>query len=132
MEARQLRVYKTKVFARFARKEHLSDLALWEAIVAAEVKPDADLGGGLIKQRIARTGSGKSGGYRTIIAWRRGGLAFFIYGFPKSSQSNITQVEERALRRFGGLLLKAEREHLDHLVEIGELLEVIPDDRWKG
>jgi hypothetical protein len=65
------RVFKTKWFQRFARKEKLADAALLEAADRAEKgQIDADLGGGVIKQRIARTGKGKSGGYRTIILLR--------------------------------------------------------------
>jgi hypothetical protein len=68
-----VRVYKTKPFARFQRRERISDETLCTAIGDAEAGLiEADLGGGLIKQRVARTGSGKRGGYRTVIAYRKG------------------------------------------------------------
>ena len=64
-----MRVYKVKVFARFQRREHITDETLAKAVKSAEEGlVDADLGGGLIKQRVARPGQGKSGGYRI---WRR-------------------------------------------------------------
>ncbi len=50
---------------------------------------DADLGGGVVRQRIARAGAGKSGGFRTIILFRAETRAFFVYGFAKSGQDNI-------------------------------------------
>ncbi|MGH6873306.1 MAG: type II toxin-antitoxin system RelE/ParE family toxin [Rhizomicrobium sp.] len=74
----------TKAFGRFAADERLSDAVLSEAVARAQSGLiNADLGGGVIKQRIARSGAGKSGGYRTIIAFRKGTLAILIYGFAK-------------------------------------------------
>jgi hypothetical protein len=68
-----MRVFLTKWMARYARRERISHESLREAIARAEQGlVDADLGGGLIKQRVARVGKGRSGGYRTIIAYRRG------------------------------------------------------------
>ena len=64
-----MQVYKVKVFARFQRRERIADKALANAVRNAEDGlVDADLGGGLIKQRVARPGHGKSSGYRTVIA----------------------------------------------------------------
>jgi hypothetical protein len=64
-----VKLYKTKRLAKFAKQEHITDASLQEAIFRANLGIiDADLGGGLIKQRVARQGQGRSGGYRTIIA----------------------------------------------------------------
>jgi len=63
----------SKWFQRFAREEGIRDAVLLEAIARAETKIDADLGGGVIKQRLARPGEGKSKGYRIIIFFRLGG-----------------------------------------------------------
>lgn len=77
-----MRIFKTRWMARFARKAGIDDALLVEAIDRAERGLiDADLGGGVIKQRVGRSGQGRSGGYRTLIAFRFGDLAFFIYGF---------------------------------------------------
>jgi hypothetical protein len=94
------RVFKTKWFERFARKERIRNLVLLDAIERAEKgQVDADLGGGVIKQRIARPEQGKSGGYRTIIFFRRGALAVFAYGFAKSDRENLDVEEEKGLRQ---------------------------------
>ena len=80
-----MRVFLTKWTARFARREKISHASLRDAIVRAEQGlVDADLGGGLIKQRIARTGKGRSGGYRTIVAYRRSGRAIFLLASPRA------------------------------------------------
>jgi hypothetical protein len=109
------------------RKERIPDSSLIKAVVAAEAKPDADLGGGLIKQRIARQGQGKSGGYRTIIVFRRADRAIFVYGFAKNRKSNVSDIELRVLRRFADLYLNLGHEALARLIETGELVEVTDD-----
>jgi hypothetical protein len=47
-----MRVFKTFWFRKFAAKERISDAALCEAVGRAEAGlVDADLGGGLLRQR---------------------------------------------------------------------------------
>ena len=85
-----MRTFKTRPFARFAHREGIADEALCDAVErAAKGLVDADLGGGVIKQRIARRGRGRSGGFRTIVVFRRGELAFFVHGFAKSDRENL-------------------------------------------
>ena len=82
-----MRLFKLKAFARFQRREGIADTVLSKAMVSVEKGIiDADLGGGLIKQRVARPGQGKRGGFRTIIAYRRGNRAIFLFGFAKSER----------------------------------------------
>ncbi|MCA3758320.1 MAG: type II toxin-antitoxin system RelE/ParE family toxin, partial [Phenylobacterium sp.] len=82
-------VYKTKEFSRFARKADLKSADLLDAAQAvASGQWDADLGGGVFKQRIARDGGGKSGGFRTIILFKVGGHSFFVHGFAKNEKAN--------------------------------------------
>jgi hypothetical protein len=89
-----VRIFKTRLFAKFARRERISDSNLSEAIErAGRGLIDADLGGGVIKQRVARQGQGRSGGYRTLIAYRFGDLAVFLFGFAKNDRDNITDDE---------------------------------------
>jgi len=90
VEGGSLRVFKTKDFGRFARRERIDDRRLCEAMRRAERGlVDADLGGGLIKQRVARAGQGRSGGYRTLMAYRVRTRTVFLYGFAKSERDNI-------------------------------------------
>ena len=85
-----MRIFKTKGLVRFARRERIADARLIQAIERAERGIiDADLGVGLIKQRIARPGQGRSGGYRVIVAYRVRGRAVFLYGFAKNDLDNI-------------------------------------------
>ena len=101
-----------------------------DAVVRAERgQIDADLGGGVIKQRVARPGQGKSGGYRTIILFRQGERAFFVYGFPKSAQDNIDESDKRDFRVLAKALLAAPDEALAKLVQEGKYLEVVSDEQ---
>jgi hypothetical protein len=94
-----VRIFKTKAFARFARREQLDDTALCSAIRNAERGLiDADLGGGVIKQRIARPGKGKSGGFRTMVLYKSRTGTVFVHGFAKSDRANIREDELAALK----------------------------------
>ena len=112
-------------FARFARKEGLADESLLAAIERAERGLiDADLGGGLIKQRVAREGQGRSGGHRTLIAFRAKDRAIFISGFAKSELENIGPSELQSLRQIAADWLKADRSAIRQNLEDGRLQEV--------
>ena len=94
-----LQTFKTRAFARFTDREGLEDAALCEAIHRAwKGLVEADLASGIITRRIARRGSGRSGGFRTIVLFRRGELAFFVYGFTKSGRENLRRDELAAYR----------------------------------
>jgi hypothetical protein len=119
------RIFKSRWFQRFARKERIADAVLREAVARAENGQfDADLGGGVIKQRIARPGQGKSKGYRTIIFFRRGARAFFVYGFAKSQRANIDDDEEGQFKEAAKLVLALTETQLAVRLERGDFVEV--------
>jgi hypothetical protein len=123
-----LRVFKTKAFARFARKEDLKDKALADVIANIERGlVDADLGGGLVKQRVARVGGGKRGGFRTLIAYRAGERAVFLFGFAKNDRANISPEDERDLKDYGAMLLSLKDKDIELMTENAELREVCYD-----
>ena len=120
-----MRVFKTRPFGRFARSEDISDDALRETAARAEAgRIDADLGAGVIKQRVARRGQGKSGGFRTIILFRRGALAFFAYGFAKSDRDNIRADELRAFRKLAHEMLRLDGRALAAAIANGTITEI--------
>jgi hypothetical protein len=122
-----VQIYATKTFRRFQRKERISDEALQLAIERAENGLiDADLGHGLIKQRVARFGQGRSGGYRTIIAYHSGYRAVFLYGFAKNAKSNIDEIALRHWQAIGADLLVASEHAVATAVAANELKEVQP------
>jgi hypothetical protein len=93
---------------------------------------DADLGGGVIKQRGARTGQGKSGGYRTLILFKQGDRAIFAFGFAKSAQANISKADLALLRNAATEALEWSAEELDRLVVSGTLLEIDDGNDGEG
>ena len=120
-----MRVLKTRGFERFAKSEGITDAQLVAAIKAAERGLiDADLGGGIIKLRIARPGKGKSGGFRTLVATNKGGKWFFVFGFPKNVRSNIDKDEEEGLKKLASHLLSLSPPELVTAQRAGELMEV--------
>jgi hypothetical protein len=120
------RTFKTRAFARWARKEGVTDRALLAAVAEMESGlVDARLGGGLFKKRIGLPGGGKRGGARTIVAGNFRDRWIFLYGFAKNERGNIDQKEERDLKRIGGALLELDWTALRQLLEAGKLLEVM-------
>jgi hypothetical protein len=120
-----VRIFKSRWFQRFARKEGIADAVLREAVARAEKgQIDADLGGEVIKRRIARPGQGKSKGYRTIILFRRGAKAFFVYGFAKSRRANINDDEEGQFKEAAKHVLALTEKQLAELLKRDDFMEL--------
>ena len=129
-KAKKLRVFKTKWFVRFARQQGIKDAALCEAIANAEKGLiDADLGGGVIKQRIARRHEGKSGGFRSIVLFRSGDKVFFVYGFAKNARSNIRKDELAGFRELADFMLSYDQSALKKALGSGAIVEVKCDEQ---
>ena len=121
-----MKVYKHQIFAKWVKKEQIDDLSLKEAINEIEQGLfDANLGGNLYKKRVRRAGHGKSGGYRTFIALKRGDKAIFVYGFSKNERENITGKELEILQNLGRNYFFLPMNKIHEAVKIGELIEVL-------
>lgn len=124
-----MRVFKSKEFARFARRNRLADSELCRAITELHAGTiDADLGGGVFKQRLRRTNEGKSGGFRTIILLRWKSLGIFVFGFAKSERANLTSVELKVWRKIAKDLLAAPVA-VQTAIDEGKLIEVACDEK---
>lgn len=124
-----MRIFQNQWFEKFARKQGIPNAALIEAVARADRGLiDADLGGGVIKQRIARKGEGKSGGYRAVIIYRFGARAVFLFGFAKSDRSSLSAAELVGFREVGAGILKATDDEMERAVSIGRFLEVKNDE----
>ena len=121
-----MRIYKTRWFNRWTRKQGLNNLSLCLAVrEMMEGLYEVDLGGGLVKKRIARTGQGKSGGFRTLVATNRGDRWIFVFGFAKGDLGNINKQEEESLKKLSNHLLALSVEDLAMAQRNDELIEVI-------
>jgi hypothetical protein len=124
------RVFKTRHFSRWMRKAGLSDPALYAAVVEMERGLiDADLGGGIVKKRVALPGRGKSAGARTLVATNKGNRWFYVFGFEKNERPNVSAKELEALQKIAADLLKLTSKDLDAHVEWEELQEIRHDDK---
>lgn len=122
-----MRVFKGKHFSRWTTGEAISDRDLWQAATEAFAGQfDADLGGYLFKMRIARQDGGKSGGYRTILGFRKSDSSrmVFLYGFPKNARANITSRERAALSATAASLIEATDAQVEALKTKGTIVEM--------
>lgn len=122
------RAFKTRSFDRWMRKTDLTDALLCAAVAEMEKGlVDANLGGGVVKKRIAVPGRGKSGGVRTLLATNRKNRWFFVFGFEKNVRANISDNELEALQDIAADLLALGPSQLDTAVNEGKLLEICHD-----
>lgn len=113
-----MRIFKSRWFQRFARKEGIADSALREAVArAGKGQLDTDLGGEVIKQRIARPGQGS------------GARAFFVYGYSKSRRANIGADELQLFKEAAKHVLALTEKQLAGLVRTGDFVEVKADEK---
>ena len=116
---------KTKLFAKWAAKEGLSDAILITAVEEINAgSVEANLGGDVYKKRIAMPGRGKRGSTRTLLAFRQDDKAFFIYGFAKNERANIKPDELKALKRYAKQLLEYDEQALKTMMKAGKIIEV--------
>lgn len=123
-----MRVFKTRMFTRWADKEGVSNAALLVAMdEISRGLVDANLGGHVFKKRVGIGGRGKSGGVRTLLALRAGDRAFFVFGFAKSERSNVSDKELETLKRLAAQLLGYDARELREALSTGKLYEVEDD-----
>jgi hypothetical protein len=119
-----VRVFKTKTLAKFTRQHGISDDGLVDAVErAGRGLIDADLGGQIIKQRVARPGQGKRGGFRMIIGIRSD-RAIFLFAFAKNERENTDKAELMTLREIVASFLNAAEETIAQALKDGILIEV--------
>jgi hypothetical protein len=124
-----MRAFVVKAFGRFQRREKIADAMLCAALDnASQGLIDADLGGNVIKQRVARAGQGKSGGYRALVAFRSGERAVFLFGFAKNDRANIRPDQLAQLKLYAQRWLGLDEDQVADAISDGELREVHCDE----
>ena len=120
------RVFKTRHFDRVMRSIDDRNLcAAVEEMIHGLI--DADLGGHILKKRVALSGKGKRGGARTSVATRKADRWFFVFGFAKNEKTNISSKELAALQKYGADLLNQTEAQLDRAIVEGALVEICHD-----
>ena len=124
-----MQAFKTKGFAKWASGEGLGDDALASAVVEMEQGLiDARLGGQVVKKRVALPRRGKRGGTRTVVAFKQGEKAFFIFGFAKNERANVSGLELKALKFLAKELLNYSAAVLANAMQAVELIEIEVND----
>ena len=115
----------TKWFKRWSKKSKISNNDLLETIQDLESGlSTSDLGGNLFKVRVKREHSGKSSGFRTIIVFKSGKRAIFLYGFGKNDKENIDKSELKYLKTLGHDLLSLNPKQLKLAISKGVLFDL--------
>jgi hypothetical protein len=122
-----VRTFAQKLFSKWAAKEGLDDKTLIDTAKEAFAgEYEADLGGYLFKKRVAREGGGKSGGYRTVLCFKKANSdrIFFLYGFPKNQKASISGKEEKALKKVASVLVTLSNVQIEDLKKMGAIREL--------
>jgi hypothetical protein len=121
-----MKIYKHRNFHKWAKDEGITDKTLINAINEISKKLyDANLGSGLYKKRVAMKGKGKRGSYRTLVAFKEGEKAFFVYGFSKNEKENIDEREQKIYRYFAQDLLNMDEKTIGKMIIEGKLFRVV-------
>jgi hypothetical protein len=124
-----VRIFKTRTLAKFTQRNRISDSSLVAAVErAVRGLIDADLGGQVIKQRVARPGEGKRGGFRLLIGFGPE-RSVFLFGFAKNERENIEDKELKTLREIAATFLKAGEDRIAQALKDGTLIEVQYDGK---
>lgn len=119
-----MKIFKTRTLAKFTRQHGIGDESLVEGVQrAVKGLVDANLGGQIIKQRVARPGQGRRGGFRMMIGINSE-RAIFLFGFAKNERENVEKAELLSLREIVTSLLNADDRTIAKAVEDGALIEV--------
>ncbi|MDR1830561.1 MAG: type II toxin-antitoxin system RelE/ParE family toxin [Candidatus Fibromonas sp.] len=119
-----MQIYETKKFKKWAAKNKISDEKLLNAI--SEIDSGlgiVNLGGDLYKARIAKN-KGKSGGYRTIIIYKKGFRSLFIHGYEKNDKSDISDVEKQFYKNYARDFLNYSKESIEKMLKEGEIFDL--------
>lgn len=120
-----MKIFKHRHFQQWAKSEKVTDAALEKAV--DEINRglhDGNLGSGLYKKRIAMPGRGKRGSYRTLLAFKQGTQAFFVYGYAKNVKANINAKEQAVYKDLAKILLNLDEKTLENMLRMGSLIEV--------
>lgn len=120
-----MRIFQNKSFKKWATEEGLSDSDFLATIDEMERGLTGDnLGGNIYKKRMGVAERGKSGGVRTIIAYKSENKAFFLVGYAKNEQANISNADEKALKMAAKELLKYSDKEIETAIKAGALIEI--------
>jgi hypothetical protein len=114
----------SKWFGKWAKKSRILTSNLLLAIKNVDNGNAVDLGGGLYKVRIARENQGKSGGYRSLLIFKKDNIALFIHGFAKNEQDNISESELALFKKQAKYIFSFDETKIQKAIEAGEFIKL--------
>jgi hypothetical protein len=125
-----MRILKNKLFSQWAKKLKISDEVLITAVnEMTQGLYEANLGGHIYKKRLPLGHKGKSGGARSIVAFKMNDRVIFIYGFSKGEKSNITKKEEEILKDLAKVYFSYKEDQIKKAIKDGVLIEVQANEK---
>ena len=119
------RVFKTAWFSRAAKKAHIKDDELCEAIQEVMKGQADDLGGGVFKKRLSKNM------HRSIILAKGRKYWVYAYLFAKKDRANIKDDELAAFRDLANLYAKKTDAEIARELENKELMEICYENTVK-
>ena len=118
-------IYKNKRFKKWQVDNNVENSQLLEVIKEINAAPKKGKTGSFYKKRVKSEGSGKSGGYRIIVAAKIESNYFFMYGFKKNAKSTLEPKEEKIFKEMAEQYLSYTETELVELVQ-HQMLETVP------
>ncbi len=125
-----MHILKNKPFSQWAKKLKISDKVLMTAVnEMTQGLYEANLGGHIYKKRLPLGHKGKSGGARSIVAFKMNDRVIFVYGFSKNEKSNITKKEEDVLKDLAKVYFSYKEDQIKKAIKDGVLIEVQTNEK---
>lgn len=116
-----MRAFKSRWFAKAARKALIDDDELCEAIAEVRKGQADDLGGGVFKKRLDKNR------HRSLILAKGGVHWVYEYLFAKKDRDNIDDKELVGLRKLAKTYEGLDDQQIDRLLKNGDFTEICHD-----
>lgn len=117
-----MNAFESRWFKRWSKKNGLKKVDLLDALKRTiNGSGVVNLGGNIYKIRVAKNGQGRSGGFRTILIFKKGKRSLFIYGFEKNDQDNIDKGTLADYKKFAVTFLNYTDDDINRLVNNGTI-----------
>ena len=117
-----MNAFESRWFKKWSKKNGLKKVDLLDALKRTiNGSGVVNLGRYIYKIRIAKNGQGRSGGFRTILIFKKGKRSLFIYGFEKNDQDNIDKGTLADYKKFAVTFLNYTDDDINRLVNNGTI-----------
>lgn len=121
-----MKILITNWFRKWLKKVKIEkgDLILSAKTLNKNSESAVSLGAGLYKFRIRRKYQGKSGGYRTLLIFKKEELALYVYGFSKNEKDNLEQDELKLFKKLSKDILLMNDQEINNQIKSGSFIDL--------